>query len=219
MANPRWIYLHGFASSPESTKARALAAHFATVGIDLDRLDLRRPSFEHLRLSAVIDHVRSSMGDERDRAVLIGSSLGGLTACRVAERDARVSALVLMAPAFELAHGWRLRLGDAGWQEWRTRGWLEVPDYATGGTSRVDFGFVEEIERMDATDGGLPDVRVPTLVVHGTHDETVPVARSREFARGKRHVNLIEVDDGHELKASLPRIMAEADAFLRGFLG
>jgi pimeloyl-ACP methyl ester carboxylesterase len=216
---PRWLYLHGFASSPESTKARAMAAHYARRGIELERLDLRRPSFEHLRLSAMMDHVRARIGGDRDRALLLGSSLGGLTACRVAECDARVCALVLLAPAFAFARGWRTRLGEEGWNAWRTSGWLETQDWANGRTSRVDHGFVEEIERMDAADGGFPDVRVPTLVVHGIHDDTVSVERSRAFARGKRHVRLVEVDDGHELTASLDRITAEADAFLAGFLG
>jgi hypothetical protein len=62
-------------------------------------------------------------------------------------------------------------------------------------------------------------VRVPTLIVHGVRDETVSVDRSRAFARGKRHVRLVEVDDGHDLAASLGRIEAEADGFLLGFLG
>lgn len=216
---PRWLYLHGFASSPQSNKARALAKHYAERGIDLQRLDLRLPSFEHLRVSAIVEHVRATIGAERDRAVLFGSSLGGVSACRVAETDARVCALVLMAPAFALAKGWRQRLGEDGWTAWRESGWLEVLDHATGGKARVDFGFVDEIERLDAADRGMPDVRVPTLIVHGVHDETVSVERSRAFARGKRHVRLVEVDDGHELGASLDRIAAEADGFLRGFLG
>jgi pimeloyl-ACP methyl ester carboxylesterase len=216
---PRWIYLHGFASSPDSTKARHLAAHYATRGIEVERLDLRKPSFEKLRLSAMIEHVRERMGDARDRAVLIGSSLGGLTACRVAEIDARVSALVLMAPAFGLAKIWRGSLGEKGWEDWRTAGWLEVLDHATGRSSKVDFGFADEIARMDVEDGGFPDVRIPTLIIAGVRDDTVPVEKARAFARGKRHVRLIEVDDGHELTASLERVVAEADAFLAGFLG
>ncbi len=47
----------------------------------------------------------------------------------------------------------------------------------------------------------------------------VDIARSREWSRGKRQVRLVEVDDGHELVASLPRITAETDEFLRPFLG
>ncbi len=216
---PRWLYLHGFGSGPESTKARALAAHYARHAITLERLDLRLPSLEHLRLEAIVEHVRERIGTLRDRAVLIGSSLGGLSACRVAERDARVCALVLMAPAFQLAQRWRERLGDDGWKAWQTSGWLETTDYRDGSRARIDFGFVEEMARIDGGDGGWPDVRVPTLIVHGVKDETVGVERSRTFARGKRHVRLVEVDDGHDLTASLGRIEAEADAFLAGFLG
>jgi hypothetical protein len=163
--------------------------------------------------------VRERIGTPQDRAVLIGSSLGGLTACRVAEQDARVCALVLMAPAFQLGKGWRARLGDAGFEAWKTSGWLETPDYTTGTTSRVDYGFFEDLERVDAPGDGWPDVRVPTLIVHGVNDATVSVERSRAFAKGKRHVRLVEVDDGHELTASLGRIEAEADAFLTGLLG
>src|SRR4051794_36524174 len=99
-AGPRFLYLHGFASGPHSTKGLAVAAHYQRRGLAVERLDLRVPSFEHLRLSAMIETVRGAIGGERERAVLFGSSLGGLTACRVAERDPRVCALVLMAPAF-----------------------------------------------------------------------------------------------------------------------
>jgi len=216
---PRWLYLHGFASSRDSAKGRALEAHYAGLGVALERLDLRRPSLEHLRVSAILEHVRERIGTARDRAVLFGSSLGGLSACRVAEADARVCALVLLAPAFAIARGWRTRLGEGGWNAWRDTGWLETRDHATGGMTRVDFGFVEELETMDEGDGGWPDVRVPTLIVHGVHDDTVPVERSREFARGKRHVRLVEVEDDHPLTSSLGRIEAEADAFLAGLLG
>ena len=37
---------------------------------------------------------------QMNELTLIGSSLGGLTAARLAERDARVTKLVLLAPAF-----------------------------------------------------------------------------------------------------------------------
>jgi hypothetical protein len=47
----------------------------------------------------------------------------------------------------------------------------------------------------------------------------VDVQVSRSFAAGKRHVRLVEVDDGHDLLASLPLILREADAHLVGFLG
>ncbi len=55
------LYLPGFASGPGSTKAIAFADHYAKQGITIDRMDLRKPSFEHLRLTAMIQHVRESI--------------------------------------------------------------------------------------------------------------------------------------------------------------
>jgi pimeloyl-ACP methyl ester carboxylesterase len=196
-----------------------MAAHYEARGIALLRLNLRLPSLENLRLSAMIEHVRREIGGDRDRCVLFGSSLGGLCASRVAEDDPRVSALVLLAPAFLLVPRWRMRLGEDGWHAWKQSGWLAVEDYAEKRMSRVDFGFVEDVEAIDKRAGLWPDVRVPTLIVHGARDEVVSIESSRAWARGKRHVRLVEVDDGHELTASIPRIQAEADAFLASFFG
>lgn len=215
---PRFLYLHGFASGPDSAKGVATAKRFAELGVAVERLNLRLPSFEHLRVSAMMAHVEEAIGGPRDRAVLFGSSLGGLVASRVAAEDARVSALVLLAPAFRLFERWRSRLGGE-FAEWERTGWIEVDDHALKKKGRVDFDFVREAESMDAKDGGLPDVRVPVVIVHGRRDETVDIEVSRAFAAGKRHVRLVEVDDGHELVASLPVILGEAERHLAGFLG
>ena len=206
----RHLYLHGFASGPRSAKGVAFAEHFARRGITFDRLDLRVPSFEHLRLSAMIEAAGRAIGGPDDRAVVVGSSLGGLTAARLAERDPRVTRLVLMAPAFQLRARWEQILGPA-FAEWKRTGWREVLDYTTQQPARVDFGFIEDASAIDV---GFPDVRVPTLILHGTRDDSVPIEHSRRFAAERPNVELIELDDGHELTASLPRLLAEAERFL-----
>ena len=215
LSGVRFLYLHGFASGPNSKKGVAFAEYFAGRSVEIERLNLRVPSFEHLRLSQMIDVAQRAIGEPRERAVAIGSSLGALTAARLAERDARITGLVLFAPAFQLVERWRVALGDA-FSDWEHTGWREVHDYTTGKPARVDFGFVEDARTVDV---GFPDVRVPTLIVHGIQDDVVPVDHSRKFAHGKRHVRLVEVDDGHELIASIPRLLAEADAFLAPWLG
>src|SRR5688500_15564946 len=93
------LYLHGFASGPGSKKGLAFEQHFAARKLRVDRMNLRVPSFEHLRLSAMVDTVLAAL---HDRTIVIGSSLGGLTAARAAERDSRIRALILLAPAFQL---------------------------------------------------------------------------------------------------------------------
>ena len=216
---PRWLYLHGFASGATSYKGLAISDHFAQRGVAMERLDLRVPSFERLRLTEMVASVRRAIGDDHDRAILFGSSLGGLTACRVAEEDPRVCALVLLAPALRIMERWRERLGEKGWNAWQTTGWLDTLDYISKTMSRIDFGFAEDAAAFDERGGGFPDVRVPTLIIHGVNDPVVDIALSRAWSAGKRHVQLIEVDDGHELAASLERIKSEAERFLAPFLG
>ena len=216
MVSTRFLYLHGFASGPKSTKGRAVAARFAQLGRDVTRLDLRVPSFEHLRTSAMSDVGRSAIGGDADRAVVMGSSLGAYTAARAAALDARIVKLVLLAPAFGLLARWRERLGEGGWAAWRERGWLAVEDYSTHRPGRVDFGFVEDLEALEAKLGATPEVHVPTLVIHGRADEVVPIEGSRRWAEARPHVRLVEVDDGHELVAALPVILRETEAFVLG---
>jgi pimeloyl-ACP methyl ester carboxylesterase len=219
VAGPRFLYLHGFASGPGSAKGAALCNHYDMRGVAVDRLNLRVPSFERLRLSAMIATTRAAIGGPGDRAVLIGSSLGGLTAARAAEEDPRVAALVLLAPAFRLVERWRRRLGKDAWEAWQRTGWIEQDDYEEKRKARVDFGFAVDAENVEGRSGGWPDVRVPVLIIHGKSDEVVDIDLSRMWKQNRRHVRLVEVDDGHQLTNSLDVILHETDTFLGPFLG
>ncbi len=53
----------------------------------------------------------------------------------------------------------------------------------------------------------------PTLIIHGRQDTVVPISTSRAFG-----VPLLEVDDDHSLKNSLPTIISEV-AKLKDILG
>jgi pimeloyl-ACP methyl ester carboxylesterase len=209
----RVLYLHGFASGPGSAKGLAFDRFFTSHGILIERLDLRRPSLEHLRLSAIMAAMESAL-EGADRAILIGSSLGGLAAARFAERDPRVAAMVLLAPALQLVPRWRARLGEAAWRQWEERGWLDIHDHTTGKPARVDFGFMQEAEALDSAGDGWPEVTVPTLVFHGLRDDIVDVGLSRQLVARAPNVRLIELNDDHQLVDSLPRLLTESYEFL-----
>lgn len=188
-----------------------MAERLETRGVHVDRLDLRVPSMERLDFGAMLDRTRAAIGGPEERAVLIGSSLGGLTAARVAEHDRRVVAMVLLAPALHFGARWRERLGDDGWDSWMESGWLEVHDYATGGTARVHADFARSVLHHDV---GLPYIHPPTLVIHGVADDVVPVTVSRELASVSPQVRLVEVPDGHDLLTSLPAILDSIESFV-----
>lgn len=211
MPAPRALYLHGFASSPQSKKAVAVAERLASRGVQVDRLDLRVPSMERLDFGAMLERTRAAMGRSDERIVLIGSSLGGLTAARVAEHDRRVVGMVLLAPALHFGARWKERLGEDGWEHWMDSGWLEVHDYATGGTARVPADFARSVLHHDV---GLPYIHPPTLVLHGTEDDVVPITVSRELAAVSPQVRLVELRDGHDLLATLPTILDSIESFV-----
>src|SRR4051812_24066806 len=115
----RVVYLHGFASSPQSSKARFFAARFSGVGVPFHAPALDRGDFQSLtitgQLTAISDAVvgqRKQLADGEE-LVLMGSSLGGYLAALYAERNPKsVDRLILIAPAFQFYRRWRERLGQ-----------------------------------------------------------------------------------------------------------
>ena len=94
-----YVYLHGFASSPASSKAQYFKARFAQHDIALDIPELDGGDFEHLTITGQLDVIERRM---RGRAgVLLGSSMGGYLAALYAERHPEVDRVVLLAPAFD----------------------------------------------------------------------------------------------------------------------
>lgn len=56
-------------------------------------------------------------------------------------------------------------------------------------------------------DGEPPAPGARTRIVHGVHDDIVPIAWSRQWAAAHADVELVEVDDGHRLAGSIASIL------------
>jgi len=97
------LYLHGFRSSPQSTKARQTAAWVAAHRPDVTWCCPQLPPSPREAMALIDRHV--AVWPARRRAV-IGSSLGGFYATALAERSADWRAVLLnpaVAPARDLA--------------------------------------------------------------------------------------------------------------------
>ncbi len=207
-----YAYLHGYASGPTSFKGQQLASVWSARGATLHIPDLNRPSLERLTytgmLEAFDDFVASRPPETRWR--LIGSSMGGLIASRWAELNSeRIDRLVLLAPGFDLPNHWRQQLGPDGVDEWQQRGYVENPD-PNATPSQIHWGLMADA----LTFPPFPPVACPTLLLHGRHDETVPIAGSRRYADRHPKVELVELDDDHQLLATLDEVEAHTARFL-----
>jgi uncharacterized protein len=210
------LYLHGFASGPSSRKATALVEHFAAHGLAVAAPDLTPgpDGFERSSPQSMLAVAERTLAGGAGPHAIIGSSLGGYLAALLASRDRRVERLVLLAPAFRLFERWEARLAPADLEAWRTRG-LEVDHYATGTRRRVGWQFHEGAAGLPP----FPAVEVPSLVITGRQDETIPLADVEAWVARTPTARLQVVEDGHELVASLPLIQREALAFLRPWAG
>lgn len=209
----RYVWLHGFASSPGSSKGRFVRERLADRGVRLEIPDLNEPSFRELTVTRMVGQIDAVL--HGDRVVLFGSSLGGYTAALwSALRPGRTAALVLLAPAFDLTERWKRRIGDEELRSWRERGEALVDHHAWGRKELLSIGFLDDAERHAPYP--LPDA--PTLVLQGRRDEVVAPELATEFVRRMRErardARLVELDDGHELTADLPRLWREIDQHL-----
>ncbi|MDX2161750.1 MAG: YqiA/YcfP family alpha/beta fold hydrolase [bacterium] len=199
------IYLHGFASSPQSKKAQWFKNRFADIGIDMRIPDLNVPSFEHLTMTDMLKTVHAEVAQcPPGDVLLIGSSLGGAVAINYADKHhygalpeaRRVTHLVLLAPAFDVIDGWHKRIGDEGMAAWKRDGWTEVFNYRINAPARLHHGFIDDMAHYNPY--GAETDR-PILIFHGLRDETVPSYQSERYAGTRVHVELRLVDSDHEL--------------------
>ncbi len=201
------FYLHGFASSPASTKATRIAERLARHGLVLHRPDFNEPDFSGLTVSRMIDQTRRAIAAlPPGPVVLIGSSLGGLVALHAAARveATRVERLVLLAPALALGASWRRELGPDGLARWRETDRLDVHHHGDGRLRSVRYTLYEDALQYDAF---ALDLGRPTLIFQGRRDEAVDPAVVERYARTRPRVTLRLLDDDHQLLASLPVIL------------
>lgn len=204
----RIVYLHGFASSPQSGKARFFAGKFETLGVPFTAPQLDEGNFEGLTISGQLKVVERAVG--QDRVVLMGSSLGGYLAALYAARSVQIDKLVLLAPAFRFPTRWRARYSAEDLELWRKKGAIPFFHYGFNAERGLGYQIVEDALKYEDE----PAFKQPALVLHGRKDEVVPAALSEAFAEGRPNVELRLFDSGHELTDVLDELWASTAPFL-----
>ena len=204
-----FIYLHGFASGPDSNKAQAFKKRFQKLNIAMHVPDLQEDDFENLTLSRQIRLVQTIIDiDKRKKFALIGSSMGGYLASLIAQTRDSVKALYLMAPGFNFLNRWRKTLDLSK----TTQDLIPVFHYRYNKEVLLNTHLFRDAETWES----LPFKRkIPTLIVHGLHDTTVDILESRNFVNTHPGCELKELDSDHGLLSCMDWIVEDCLRFFQ----
>ncbi|MEA5595303.1 YqiA/YcfP family alpha/beta fold hydrolase [Rivularia sp. UHCC 0363] len=203
-----YIYLHGFASSPNSAKAKYILERFTENQTKLEIPDLNCDDFSHLTISRQIEQVAASF-EQSTSVTIIGSSLGGLTAAYIGENFLQVKRLVLLAPAFGFLSHWLPSLGTEVIQRWQQEKYLMVHHYGEQRELPLSYEFLTDANQYQEQ----LQRPIPTLILHGQHDEVIPIQTSQYFAQKRSWVNLIELNSDHALSNVMMEIWQAIENF------
>ncbi|HVP29264.1 MAG TPA: alpha/beta hydrolase [Myxococcota bacterium] len=234
------LLVHGFGASTYDFEERVmepLARSHRAIALDLfgsgwsERSDDFRYGFALWadQLAGTLD----ALGIER--ASVAGHSMGGAVAAVFAARyPARVDRLILADALYpaepgetplvfralwtpivgELALGLVADASAPGFStEHRDRA---LPWYRIRGTRRGFLRYVRDPSKRAELAAAYPEISAPTLILHGTEDESVPYAAMERSAPKIRHARIVPLPGGrHFLLRDAPDVFVrEVDAFL-----
>ena len=160
---------------------------------------------------AVIQEVRRLELARDLPLALIGSSAGGCVSAEALRRGAKAEALALLgAPA-----AWLFFAGDgpAGVQRITAEaGMALAPEVLEDPTA-----WAAEFETI-TTENAISEVKVPTLILHGTADDVVPVEHAHLIARRAPAAELVIIDGAPHILRHDPKAMAVLDDWLEKVL-
>lgn len=114
-----------------------------------------------------------------ERRALLGHSMGGGVALIHAARRYDYRAIVAWAPVATFR-----RFPADVEAVWRRQGYVEIPNMRTKQVHRLGMGWLEDLDTNPRTLDVVAACRrlsTPTLIVHGTEDEAVPLAEGRSL--------------------------------------
>ena len=165
-------------------------------------------------LKAAFQRLTKEKRIDKKRIGIFAHSLGTVIACLFQLKYQKVKTLVLAAPAFDqerLIKKWYKKSEIA---KWKRKGYLDTEKF------RIGIGYLEEA--VDYT-GILPEIKIPTLVLHGKKDEDIPENIAKEAfskieAKEKKMKIIREADHHFESYSGRKKLIAFSINWFKKYL-
>lgn len=197
---PAVIICHGFNGTKTQKKFVELGRALAKNGIVIFRFDFSgcgdsEGDFRKTTIQREMDDLASAyryLSAQRfidnNRIGILGHSRGCVVATLFINRigSDKIKTLVLLAPSFRQKDLIRIWNNSAAIKKWRKQGYLDTHSF------RVGTDYLNEIENRDYTDE-IEKINLPILICHGTKDDVVPLAHSRQLFKKLKRQKRLEI--------------------------
>jgi pimeloyl-ACP methyl ester carboxylesterase len=204
------IFAHGFKGFKEQAYLEFIAQSLAQKGIGAIRFDFTNGIGESegdiFYVSAghylqdfrtVLNHVKRQSWLKKSALSIGGASFGGMIALLLAAQEPELKSLILQAPVFKPKEMNK----NLDLKKWKSQGYLDFHSNSKDLDFKVGYQFYQERLGYD-----LPQIarriKAPTLIIHGSKDETIPMSHSQELCRALKTRKKLLLLDGapHTIK-------------------
>ena len=200
--SPIVVLCHGFSTSKDGRTYVNLERILSKKSISTFRFDFfghgeSEGQFEDITVSEAVDDVLSAVlflkQSGYSRIGLIGSSFGGMASIIAAPKTDDLYILALKSPLSDYMSKPLTQEDKNKLKTWKEKGFVEVSD-SDGQSRRLNYSFFEDASKTNGYTYAQK-IKIPTLIVHGDRDETIPVEQSIKSANLIKNCRL-EIIDG-----------------------
>ncbi len=223
------VMAHGFRSDKDGDTFSVLKKTLARRGIASFRFDFHgrgesEGNFAETTITEAVEDVLSVVVFVKNklrykRVVLVGSSFGGTASIIATPKIRGLSGLILKTPASDYDARNRATLSPEQVKKWRTDGYRMIEK--GGKLVRLNYSFFQDCKVYDCYKLA-EEIKIPTLIVHGGRDVSVPVGQSVKLARkirGSELVVMSEADHRYSDPKDLKEMIDTITRFISSHFG
>jgi len=185
---PIMILCHGFSTSKDSSTYVRLEKILNGEGISTFRFDFfahgeSEGEFEDITISEAVDDILNAIRFLKElgysKIGLVGSSFGGLASVMAASKTDDLFVLALKSPVSDDLGKLVAQESRQEIETWKEKGFI----YYTSGDGRglrLNYSFFEDDEKVNGYEAAKK-IKIPTFIVHGNNDESVPIEQSKKI--------------------------------------
>lgn len=218
------VLCHGFTTSKASKTYVKLEQLLNIAKVSTFRFDFlghgeSEGKFENITTSEAVDDISNAIKYLKElgygKIGLMGGSFGGLASIMAASKTRNLFVLALKSPVSNYEEKTILTYSKRELRDWKNKGYKYFQNNE-GKKMKLNYAFFEDFKNNDGYKASKK-IKVPTLIVHGDKDESVPVEQSIKTAEIIENCKL-EIIKGADHQCSVPKNRQRMLNLISGFV-